>query len=297
MARWCSPPSTSAYGPRSSPGRSKKASAVAVADVEEEVRRARVGRGSRTCRSAGTRAGPGRSDGRLDVVRDQRDVVHAAAGGRRAVLPGERVLRPDAVARGREACRWSSLISDALSAGVGVLFGVIVDSPSQAAARVACISQTRISAARSAVTRWPPVAVNRTASPSASAPGALQLDLAPRRRTGAGTAPRAARRVSPGASRAACSAAWRFVIRMAAASSCLAMPEATGTSPPRQQLVVDLAAARSRARCRPRRARPTSARSAPGRCGVAALAAARSRSSPSAGSRCRRSSAAPGPGR
>jgi hypothetical protein len=44
MAMRCSPPSTSAYGPRSNPGRSKKARGVAVADVdvEEEVVRAFV---------------------------------------------------------------------------------------------------------------------------------------------------------------------------------------------------------------------------------------------------------------
>ena len=36
-----------------------------------------------------------------------------------------------------------------------------------------------------------------------------------------------------GLSRAACSAAYRFLMRMAAAPSCLAMPEATGTRPPR----------------------------------------------------------------
>ena len=45
---------------------------------------------------------------------------------------------------------------------------------------LACISHTRISAGSVAVTCWPPVAVNRTASPVASLAGALQGDGAAR---------------------------------------------------------------------------------------------------------------------
>ena len=41
---------------------------------------------------------------------------------------------------------------------------------------MACISQTRISAGSAAVTRWPPVAVKRTASPVVQRPGAFQGD-------------------------------------------------------------------------------------------------------------------------
>ena len=76
-------------------------------------------------------------------------MVDAAAGGRRPVLPGEQVLRPDAVAGGRVGL--PLLLGDQrrlVRAGVGVLFGGLGHRRllSHAAARAACISHTRISA-------------------------------------------------------------------------------------------------------------------------------------------------------
>ena len=76
----------------------------------------------------------------------------------------------------------------------------------QAAAR---ISQTRISAGRSAVTRWPPAAVKRTASPVVQRAGALEVypaagdEQVDERASGRSTR-------CPACSRAACSAAYRL---------------------------------------------------------------------------------------
>ena len=96
---------------------------------------------------------------------------------------------------------------------------------------MACISQTRISAGSAAVTRWPPVAVKRTASPASQRAGAFQRDAAPRDeqvqegRLGqlhalAGLQPGRVQRGVP------------VLILMAAAPSCSGMPDATVTRPP-----------------------------------------------------------------
>jgi len=77
IAMWCRPPSTSRYGPRSSPGSRRKQGG-------SRCRRRRRSasnldsRGSRRARSAGTRGRLVELDRPLDVTREEREVVYAA---------------------------------------------------------------------------------------------------------------------------------------------------------------------------------------------------------------------------
>ena len=79
-----------------------------------------------------------------------------------------------------------------------------------------------------ATTRWPPVAVKRTASPSASGP-APSRSISPRATNRCRNGASGSSTCWPGSSRAAYSAAYRLAIRIAL--SCPSRPDATGTSP------------------------------------------------------------------
>src|SRR3954447_16484504 len=114
--------------------------------------------------------------------------------------------------------------------GHGVFLPLVIGRVGQAAT-VACISHTRTSAASVAVIRWPPVAVNRTASPVRSSPAPSRVTV-PRGTNRCRKGASGSSMVWPGCSRAAYRATYWLWMLIAAAPRCLVMPEATGTSPP-----------------------------------------------------------------
>ena len=105
------PPSPSGTGSSPRPGKSKNAEHVAVADVEEEVRRARVVAVLEQLDEREADELLVEADRRLGIGADQREVVHAAAGRRRALALGQEVAVAQARLRAarRELGSWSSV--------------------------------------------------------------------------------------------------------------------------------------------------------------------------------------------
>ena len=133
IAMWCSPPSTSAYGPDVQAGEVEEGQQVAVADVEEEVRGAGVVAvldqlGQREAEHVLVEA-----DRPLDVAADQRGVVQAAGGRRRPLAGGRRCAS-------RMRSRSAAI---AARSGLSVVLSVVLTGRSSRAVRLLATTLVR----------------------------------------------------------------------------------------------------------------------------------------------------------